>query len=268
MGWLERDSRHVWHPFTQHATEDTPLPVVGAEGAHLKLEDGRVLVDAISSWWATLHGHGRKEIAGAMAEQATRLDHVLFAGATHPGAVKLAERLAELAPGDLNRVFFSDDGSTAVEVALKMVLQRWIQAGEPERRVLVALEGGYHGDTFGAMAVGDPDPFFMPFAPLLFEVRRVPASGEALCDALDELGSRAAGLILEPLVQGAAGMQMQYKLERKGQRWVVTGKPEGGSGMHGGAMESPHGTMPPAEGGMPPGHPPVEQKEPDPGNTD
>lgn len=208
MGWLERDSRHVWHPFTQHATEDTPLPVVGAEGAHLKLEDGRILVDAISSWWATLHGHGRKEIASAMAEQATRLDHVLFAGATHPGAVKLAERLAELAPGDLNRVFFSDDGSTAVEVALKMVLQRWIQAGEPERRVLVALEGGYHGDTFGAMAVGDPDPFFMPFAPLLFEVRRVPASSEALCDALDELGSRAAGLILEPLVQGAAGMQM------------------------------------------------------------
>jgi len=204
----DRDAAVCWHPFTQHSTEPTPLPVVEAHGATLLLEDGRELLDGISSWWATLHGHGHPDVARAIGEQVERLDHVLFAGATHPGAVRLAERLVEITPPGLARVFFSDDGSTAVEVALKMVVQRWVQLGQPERRVLVALEGGYHGDTFGAMSVGDPDPFFLPFAPLCFEVRRVPADAAALEAALDDLGPRAAGVIVEPLLQGAAGMRM------------------------------------------------------------
>lgn len=167
------------------------------------------MLDAISSWWCCLHGHGRPEIVAAIAAQAEQLDQVLFAGCTHEPAVRLAERLVELTPAGLERVFFSDDGSTAVEVALKMVLQRHVHAGQPERRTFVALEGAYHGDTFGAMSVGDPDPFFAPFAPLLFEARRARPTIEAVVAALDELGPRAAGVILEPLVQGAAGMLMQ-----------------------------------------------------------
>ena len=208
MNWIQRDREVCWHPFTQHATEPAPLAVIGAEGATLTLADGRRILDGISSWWATLHGHGQPDIARAIAAGVRRLDHVLFAGTTHPTAVELASRLLELAPPGLARVFFSDDGSTAVEVAIKMVLQRWKQLGKDERRVMVALEGGYHGDTFGAMSVGDPDPFFLPFAPFCFEVRRVPPKVEALTAALDELGPRAAGFICEPLLQGAAGMRM------------------------------------------------------------
>lgn len=207
-GLADRDRALLWHPYTQHGVERDPLPVVAAHGARLVLEDGREVVDGISSWWATLFGHGRPEIVRAMAEQAARLDHVLFAGATHPGAVELAERLVELTPPGLSRVFYSDDGSTAVEVALKMVLQRWALRGEPQRRVLVAFDGGYHGDTFGAMAVSDPDPFFLPFRPLLFEVRRVPVDGAAVEAALVDLGRRAAGVLVEPILQGAAGMRV------------------------------------------------------------
>ncbi len=204
-----RDARHCWHPYTQHGAEsDPPLAVASAKDALLTLEDGRELIDAISSWWAILHGHGREELIDAMERQARKLDHVLFAGATHEPAVRLAERLCEIAPAGLTRVFYSDDGSTAVEVALKMAYQRWVQRGEPDRRVFVALDGAYHGDTFGSMAVSDPDPFFAAYTPLLFEVRRCAPNPEALAALLDELGERAAGLIVEPMVQGAAGMCM------------------------------------------------------------
>ena len=205
---IERDARVLWHPYTQHGLERDPLPVARARGAWLELVDGRRILDAISSWWACLHGHAHPRITEAIAGQAQVLDHVLFAGATHEPAVRLAEELLALAPPGLSRVFYSDDGSTAVEVALKMVAQAWQQRGEPQRTVFVALEGAYHGDTFGAMAAGDPDPFFRAFAPFLFAVRRVPAEARELERALEELGSRAAGLIVEPLVQGAAGMRM------------------------------------------------------------
>jgi len=205
---ITRDARHVWHPYTQAATEPAPIPVRAASGARLVLEDGTELVDGISSWWATLHGHGEPRLVEAARAQMERLDHVLFAGATHEPGVALAEELSRVAPDGLTRTFFSDDGSTAVEVALKIALQAHAQRDEPERRVFVALEGGYHGDTFGAMAVGDPDPFFMPFAPFLFEVQRVPAESAAIVGALDELGERAAGVILEPRLQGAAGMRI------------------------------------------------------------
>ncbi|MFT6079754.1 MAG: adenosylmethionine-8-amino-7-oxononanoate aminotransferase [Planctomycetota bacterium] len=198
----------MWHPYTQHGIEDAPLPVVGAQGAWLELADGTRLLDGISSWWATLHGHSHPALVAAISEQAARLDHVLFAGATHEPAVQLAEQLLAIAPKGLSRVFYSDDGSTAVEVALKMVLQSWVHREQSQRRVFVALDGAYHGDTFGAMAAGDPDPFFHPFESMMFEVRRVPTNAEALAQALDELDDRAAGFILEPLLQGAAGMRI------------------------------------------------------------
>ena len=204
----ERDQKVAWHPYTQHGVEGLPLPVVGAEGAWLELADGRRLIDGISSWWATLHGHGHPRLVHAMTEQAQRLDHVLFAGATHEPAVQLAEQLLEVVPPGLSRVFYTDDGSTAVEAAIKMVLHSWVHKDQPKRRVLVALEGAYHGDTFGAMAAGDPDPFFEAYAPLLFEVRRVPPDEHALAKAFEELGDRAAGMIMEPLLQGAAGMRV------------------------------------------------------------
>ena len=204
----KRDTRVTWHPYTQHGVEAAPLPVVGARGAWLELADGRRLLDAISSWWATLHGHSEPALVEAMHAQAARLDHVLFAGATHEPAVQLAEGLLDVVPKGLSRVFYSDDGSTAVEAGMKMVLQSWVHRREPERRVFIALEGAYHGDTFGAMAAGDPDPFFTAFAPLMFEVRRVPADAASLAEALDELGGRAAGFLLEPLLQGAAGMRV------------------------------------------------------------
>jgi len=204
----QRDQRVAWHPYTQHGIERAPLPVTRGDGAWLELADGRRILDAISSWWATLHGHSEPALVAAMHAQAQRLDHVLFAGATHEPAVELAEQLLQVAPAGLTRVFYSDDGSTAVEAGMKMVLQSWAHRHEPERRVFIALEGAYHGDTFGAMAAGDPDPFFLPFAPLFFEVRRVAADAVALAQALDELGGRAAGFLLEPLIQGAAGMRV------------------------------------------------------------
>ncbi|HVS08964.1 MAG TPA: adenosylmethionine--8-amino-7-oxononanoate transaminase [Planctomycetota bacterium] len=204
-----RDARVLWHPYTQHGLEPEPLPVAAAHGALLTLEDGREVIDAISSWWTCLHGHAHPRLVEALHRQAQTLDHVLFAGCTHEPAVQLAEHLLDCAPRGLARVFFSDDGSTAVEVALKIVLQDWVHRAEPERRVFVALEGGYHGDTFGAMAVGERAPFFEPFAPLLFEVRQAAPRTDAVDAALDELGPRAAGVILEPLVQGAGGMRMQ-----------------------------------------------------------
>lgn len=203
---IKRDRAAVWHPFTQAATEPDPIPVASASGATLTLTSGEVLIDGISSWWATLHGHGEARLVEAARRQMERLDHVLFAGTTHEPAVELAEKVLAAAPPGLARCFFSDDGSTAVEVALKMALQAHLQNGYPERRVFVALDGGYHGDTFGAMAVGDPDPFFKPFAPLLFETCRVPATAAAITGALEELGPRAAGVIMEPRLQGAAGM--------------------------------------------------------------
>jgi len=206
---VARDRACVWHPYTQHSTEAAPLAVAHASGSVLRLADGREVIDAISSWWATLHGHGHPRIVEAMSRQVAELDHVLFAGATHEPAVALAEELLSVAPSGLSRVFYSDNGSTAVEVALKMVRQVWCHAGQPQRLVFIALEGAYHGDTFGTMAIGDPDPFFLPFEPMLFEARRVAPDAGEIARALEELGDRCAGIVLEPLIQGAAGMCMQ-----------------------------------------------------------
>lgn len=224
MRLADRDRAAVWHPFTQAATAQPPLPVVGAEGSWLHLEDGTRVFDAISSWWTCLIGHSHPRLVAAIAKQAALLDHVLFAGCTHPGAVELAEQLLARAPTGLGRVFYSDDGSTAVEVALKMAVQYHAQNGQPQRTRFLALEAGYHGDTFGAMSVGDPADFAGPFSPLLWPVGRLPvplADGNPLLaevdhapalHALDQFllhhGDTLAAVIVEPLVQGAGGMRM------------------------------------------------------------
>lgn len=221
---LELDKRHVWHPFTQEATAPDPLPVVRASGASLFLEDGREILDFACSWWVNVHGHAHPVIARALAEQARTLEHVIFAGFTHPPAARLAAELVKLLPRPLDRVFYTDNGSTAVEAALKMAWQSWRNRGEHSRRLFLALEGAYHGDTFGAMSVGRTSGFYAPFEELLFEVLHLPFpetwDGDAEVDAredaalaearrvLDERGHEVAAFIAEPLVQGASGMRL------------------------------------------------------------
>jgi len=206
-----RDASPVWHPFTQHALQPSPVEIVAAEGAWLKTADGRRILDAISSWWVTTHGHRHPHIVAAIKAEAERLDQVIFAGFTHAPAERLARGLVAIAPPGLEHVFYSDSGSTSVEVALKMALGYWHNVGESRQRVL-ALEHGYHGDTIGGMSVGARGVFNAPYAPLLFEVTRLPfpAAGreQATLDAL-EAACREGGvaaLIVEPLILGAGGM--------------------------------------------------------------
>ncbi len=200
----------VWHPFTQHGLHE-PIPtVVRAEGAALFTGDGRRVVDAISSWWVTTHGHGEPRIMAAIADQAARMDQIIFAGWTHEPAEAVAAGLLRLMPAALTRVFFSDSGSTSVEVALKMALGFWLNRGEPRHRILV-LEHGYHGDTIGTMSVGARGAFNRAYEPLLFDVATIPfpAAGreQATLDALEAACRDApAALIVEPLICGAGGM--------------------------------------------------------------
>ncbi len=207
----QRDAACLWHPYTQHGSDGAPIEVAAARGATLTLSDGREVIDAISAWWTCLHGHGEPRLIEAAQRQARRLDHVAFAGATHEPAVALAEALLAIAPrGEraLTRVFFSDDGSTAVEVALKIAFHFHAQRGATARRKFLVFEGGYHGDTVGAMSVGDPDPYFTAYAPLLFEVVRVPVAAAAFAAAFEQHADALAAVLIEPLVQGAAGMRM------------------------------------------------------------
>ena len=209
---------HLWHPTTQAALHPEPLRVASAEGSLLKLDDGRQLIDAISSWWVTLHGHSEPTIAAAIGRQAQVMEQVIFANFSHRPAELLATRLAHLS--GLERLFFSDNGSTAVEVALKIAWQWWRNQGSDRRR-LIAFEGAYHGDTFGAMALGDRSIFTEPYDDLLFDVARVPwphthwgdtdvdAKEARALDALDAaLDVPTAAVILEPLIQGASGMRL------------------------------------------------------------
>jgi adenosylmethionine-8-amino-7-oxononanoate aminotransferase len=201
----------VWHPFTQHGLGE-PIPlVVRSEGAALITADGRRVIDAISSWWVTTHGHCHPRIMAAIAEQAAKLDQIIFAGWTHEPAEEVARLLLAMMPGELTRVFFSDSGSTSVEVALKMALGFWRNRREERHRILV-LEHGYHGDTIGGMSVGERGVFNQAYAPLLFDVGTIPFPGEdpqASYDALErECAAGAAAFILEPLVLGAGGMLM------------------------------------------------------------
>lgn len=203
----------LWHPFTQHGLKQEIIPVERAEGAYLYTQDGRRIIDAISSWWVVTHGHCHPKIVEAVRAQAGTLDQVIFAGFTHDPAEELAETLLSFAPDNLSHVFFSDSGSTAVEVALKMAIGYWAQTGKARRKVL-ALEGGYHGDTFGAMSAGARSVYNRMYEPYLFEVTHLPfpAAGEegrtleALETFLRAHGDDTAAFIFEPLVLGAGGM--------------------------------------------------------------
>ena len=201
----------IWHPFTQHGLGE-PIPLVThAEGALLHTADGRTVIDAISSWWVTTHGHCHPRIMAAVAEQAQKLDQLIFAGWTHEPAEQVAAGLTAIMPSELTRVFFSDSGSTSVEVALKMALGYWHAQGEARHRIVV-MEHSYHGDTIGAMSVGARGVFNQPYAPLLFDVGRIPypAAGaeQDTLDALEALCREGdiAALILEPLILGSGGM--------------------------------------------------------------
>ncbi|MEH3123197.1 MAG: adenosylmethionine--8-amino-7-oxononanoate transaminase [Sphingomonas phyllosphaerae] len=200
----------VWHPFTQHGLQE-PIPcVVRGEGAVLHTADGRRVIDAISSWWVTTHGHAHPRTAAAIREQAGRLDQMIFAGWTHEPAEEVAAGLRAMMPASLTRVFFSDSGSTSVEVALKMALGYWLAKDDPRHRILV-MEHGYHGDTIGAMSVGQRGVFNRAYAPLLFDVETIPypavGAEQATLDALDRAcAAGAAAFIVEPLVLGAGGM--------------------------------------------------------------
>jgi len=201
----------IWHPFTQHALQPAMTKIASAKGAWLTGADGKRIFDAISSWWVITHGHNYRPIVEAIQKQAGVLDQVIFAGFTHEPAEELARRLLAITPPGLSHVFFSDSGSTSVEVALKMALGYFRNRGEPRSRI-VALEHGYHGDTIGCMSVGARGVFNAPYEPLLFEVERIPFPGEGFeqrtIAAFEAICRRdpPAALIVEPLILGAGGM--------------------------------------------------------------
>jgi adenosylmethionine-8-amino-7-oxononanoate aminotransferase len=203
MSLADRDRAVLWHPYTQMRTAAPPLAVVRAEGVWLYTEDGRRVMDGVSSWWVNVHGHSHPRLNAALARQARELEHVIFAGCTHRPAVELAEALLRVLPAGLARVFYSDNGSTAVEAALKMTLQYWQNQGRARTRFL-ALAGGYHGDTVGAMSVSARSVFTASFDSLLFDVETF-ASLSELELLLDDT---VAAVLLEPMLQGAGGMVM------------------------------------------------------------
>lgn len=208
----ELDQRFLWHPFTQqrHWCEEEPVVIERAEGTDLIDVHGRRYIDGVSSLWCNVHGHRHPQIDAAIRDQLDRVAHSTMLGLTHPGAVELAARLVEIAPPGLERVFYSESGSTAVEIALKMAFQYWRQAGETERTEFVCLEGAYHGDTIGSVSVGGVDLFHGAFGPLLFKARRAaPGDERRLERILDLHGRQTAAVVVEPLVQGAAGIRVQ-----------------------------------------------------------
>jgi len=224
MNISNRDKKMIWHPFTQHKKQTSIIPIQRAQGCSLYDEDGQSYLDLISSWWVNLHGHAHPYIANSIYEQAKKLEHVIFAGFTHEPAIELCEELQNLWPSDLCKFFFSDNGSTAVEVALKMSYQYWRNLGVHEKTTFLSFDGGYHGDTFGAMSVGAKSGFHHPFQDLCFNVLSVPYPAtwdydnevelkeqkaiQVLKCYLDEYHNKIAAIILEPLIQGASGMRI------------------------------------------------------------
>jgi adenosylmethionine---8-amino-7-oxononanoate aminotransferase len=214
----------IWHPFTNSALDPAPIEIERAEGVWLYAKDGRKIIDAVSSWWVNLHGHGNPRIAEAIAKQARKMEHVILAGFTHESAEELADGLRKWVAPSLTHLFFSDDGSTAVEVALKLAVQHFSNTGRSEKREFVALEHGYHGDTAGAMSVSDDSPFTDPFRSMRYAVHRVHSAYCYRCPVglrreschiecagqletlLEERGDKIAAVIVEPLLQAAGGM--------------------------------------------------------------
>lgn len=217
---LEFDREHIWHPYAALPAAGQSLPVVAARGTKLRTADDRELIDAMASWWSVIHGYGAPEIVAAIQEQVELMPHVMFGGLTHPGAIELSRRLVDIAPAGVDRIFFADSGSVAVEVALKLCVQYWNGRGEPQRNRMLSFRGAYHGDTFGAMSLCDPDrgmhrmyagilprQVFAPRPPDGFAAPLDPnwaAAVEAECAAA---AGELAGLIVEPIVQGAGGMR-------------------------------------------------------------
>jgi len=210
---LKKDGEMIWHPFTPLLGGDQPVVISSGEGVYLITPDGRKIIDAVSSWWVNLHGHSNPVIAKAITVQALKLEHVIFAGFTHEPAVKLAENLLSILPQNQSRIFFSDDGSTAVEVAVKMAIQFWHNSKKPKKKI-IAIDGAYHGDTFGSMSVGERGLFTNPFQPFLFDVEFIKFPSVGLeAEVIEQFaslvkGNDVAAFIYEPLVQGAAGMRI------------------------------------------------------------
>ncbi len=211
-GWYEAGLDHTWLPYAQMKTARPPLPVVRTDGCRIVLADGRELIDGIASWWTACHGYNHPHIRAAVGRQLALMPHVMFGGLAHEQALTLARRLAALMPADLDRVFFSDSGSVAVEVAMKMAVQYWLNRGIRGRTKFIAFRGGYHGDTTGAMAVSDGDGMhgiFQGLLPehLLVDLPTDEAHATPLVQLLERRADQIAGIIVEPLVQGAGGMR-------------------------------------------------------------
>lgn len=208
MSLAERDLKVIWHPFTPQKYAPRPIGIVKGEGIYLYDEDDNRYIDAISSWWVTLHGHGHPYIAHKVHEQAKQLEQVIFAGFTHLPAVLLAEKLLPLLPGEFSKIFYSDNGSTCTEVALKMALQYWWNLGNFKRTKVLSLKDGYHGDTFGSMSASTRSIFTRPFHEKLFEVIFIDIESKFLEQIAEIHPEEIAAFIYEPLVQGAGGMKM------------------------------------------------------------
>jgi len=218
------DQTLIWHPFSNCALEQTNLVIERGQGAFVFDENNKKYLDLVSSWWVNLHGHAHPKIAAAIYEQAQTLEHIMFAGFTHPPALKLCEGLNKLLPQNLNKFFFSDNGSTAVEVAIKMAYQYWHLLGQKQKTLFLSFEGGYHGDTFGAMSLGQSAGYHALFQPFLFEVLSCPFPAtfdhdldvdakeafalEHLAILLEQHHDKIAAIILEPMIQGSSGMQI------------------------------------------------------------
>ncbi len=210
--WFQAGYPHIWPPYAQMKTALPPLPVKRTEGVRIHLDDGRVLIDGIASWWTACHGYNHPHIRESVVRQLETMPHVMFGGLAHEPALTLAARLAKMLPGELTRVFFSDSGSVAVEVAMKMALQFWLNRGDRNRTGFLAFRGGYHGDTLGTMAVCDPgEGMHSLFAGLLppQAMLDLPVDGASIAAFdryLDEHAQRIAAILVEPLIQGAGGM--------------------------------------------------------------
>ena len=218
MNLIERDKNLIWHPFTQQKNMQPPLAIKNAKGSLLFDEDGNEYIDAISSWWVNIHGHAHPYIAEKIYQQALQLEHIIFAGFTHAPAVELAERLIKILPGNFSKIFYSDDGSTSTEVAIKMAIQFWWnesangQLATIRRKKILAFNNSYHGDTFGSMSVSDRSVFTLAFHDLLFEVIFIDVPAEENISStkkiIDKHADEIAAFIYEPLMQGAGGMKM------------------------------------------------------------
>jgi len=215
MSLAKRDEKVIWHPYTQMKNPLPHIPIVRGEGVYLFDEQGKKYIDAVSSWWVNIHGHAHPHIAAKVSEQLHTLEHVIFAGFTHEPAVQLAERLLPLLPGQQEKVFYTDNGSTAVEVALKMCLQYWANTSSNPQKVrtkILAFKQAYHGDTFGAMSVSGRSIFTDPFNKLLFDVEFIDLPNaeniEQLKSKINYLSNEVACFIFEPMVLGASGMLM------------------------------------------------------------